>query len=478
MLNRHVASIIYDNFEFDPTPGQERVIEQMASWVTNPDYGNIFILNGYAGTGKTTLIASFVEALKKIKIAPILLAPTGRAAKVVGRHTKEQSHTIHKKIYRQKSLTDIDSGFSLDYNKQTDACYIVDEGSMLSDRDYDGGSFGSGSLLDDLVEYVRSGKRCRLMIVGDNAQLPPVGHDRSPALDPKYMGRFGAIEYASLDDVVRQEMDSGILFNATLVRCMLESGIYEAPKFDISYDDFKPLSGYDFMEEVESCYSRYGKDETIIITRSNRQAGRFNQAVRRHVLYSEGEIEAGDMLMIVKNNYFYNSGDRDVRMEFIANGDTAQLSRLRNFEEKYGFKFATAELQFPDYNYTEVEATVMLDTLYSDAPALSREEGNRLFYAVAEEYSEETKKREKYKKVMGDPYFNALQIKFAYAITCHKAQGGQWSAVFVDRMLFGEEPMSLDLMRWLYTALTRATERVYLVNFDQRFFEQELDEYF
>lgn len=477
MLNRHVASIIYDNFEFPPTPGQESAIERLSSWITNPDYENIFILNGYAGTGKTTLIASFVTALKEIKINPVLLAPTGRAAKVVGRHTKEQSYTIHKKIYRQKSLTDMDSGFSLDYNKEHDTCFIVDEGSMLSDRGFDGDMFGSGSLLDDLIKYVRSGTRCRLMIVGDNAQLPPVGHDRSPALDREYMRRFGEVDYASLDDVVRQDIDSGILFNSTLVRCMLESGIYEPPKFDISYPDFQPLGGYDLMEKIEDCYSKYGKDETIIITRSNRQAGRFNQGVRRHVLYSEGEIEAGDMLMIVKNNYYYNSKEKDVRMEFIANGDTAQLSRLRNFEEQYGFKFATAELQFPDYDNTEVEATVMLDTLYSDAPALSREQSSELFYAVAEDYAEEQKKRERYRKVIADPYFNALQIKFAYAITCHKAQGGQWSAVFVDRMLFGDEPMSLDLMRWLYTALTRATEQVYLVNFDQRFFEQELDEF-
>lgn len=471
MLNKHVASIIYDKLGFDPTEGQSRAIDMISSWVTNPDHQRILILNGYAGTGKTTIIAALVDAFKSLKIKPVLLAPTGRAAKVMGRYTNEKSYTIHKKIYRQKSLTDMDSGFSLDFNRDSDACYIIDEGSMLSDGSGVSDFFGSGDLLDDLIRYVRSGKRCRLMIVGDNAQLPPVGHNQSPALDPEIMSRYGEIDYCSLDDVVRQESDSGILFNATLVRCMLESGIYEPPLFDLSFPDVEAIGGYDIMEEVERCYSDYGKDETIIITRSNRQAAGFNAAVRRHVLYAEDEIEAGDMLMVVKNNYYYNSKDEDVRMEFIANGDIARLTRLHNFEEKHGFRFAKAMLEFPDYDDTDVEGRVFLDTITSDAPALTREQNNKLFQSISEEYIDIKNKAKRIRSVIDDPYYNALQIKFAYAITCHKAQGGQWKAVFVDNMLWRNETMSLDLMRWLYTALTRATEKLYFVNFDDRFFD-------
>lgn len=473
MLNEHIASQIYSNFGFTPTFGQKKVIEKLAEWVCHPDNERIFILNGYAGTGKTTLIAAFVASLKAMKIKSVLLAPTGRAAKVMGRYTGERSYTIHKKIYRQKSLSDIDSGFSLDLNRESDALFIIDEASMLSDS---GGAertmFGSGSLLDDLIRYVRSGKRCRLMIVGDNAQLPPVGHDSSPALDPSLMSRYGETDYASLDEVVRQQEDSGILFNATLVRCMLEAGIYEPPLFDLSFPDVSSLDGGEFLETVEDCYSRYGRDETIVITRSNKRAGKFNEGIRRNVLYAEEELEQGDMLMVVKNNYFYAPKEEDTRMEFIANGDIARLTRLRRVEELYGFRFAEARLEFPDYDNIEVEGKVLLDTLFTDAPSLSREQSKGFFYSVAEDYADIKNKSKRYRQVVENPHFNALQVKFAYAVTCHKAQGGQWSAVFVDRMLFGDEPMSRDLMRWLYTAVTRATERLYFVNFDDRFFDK------
>ena len=449
------------------------MIERLAGWVCSDDTGRIFILNGHAGTGKTTLIAAFVATLKTLKIKSVLLAPTGRAAKVMGRYTGEKSYTIHKKIYRQKSLADLDSGFSLDLNRESDAVFIVDEASMLPDSGgVERSIFGSGSLLDDLIRFVRAGKRCRLMIVGDNAQLPPVGHDFSPALDTSLMSRYGEIDYASMDEVVRQQEDSGVLFNATLVRCMLEADIYEPPLFDLGFPDVRKLDGGEFLEEIEECYSRYGRDETIVITRSNKRAGKFNEGIRRNVLYAEEELETGDMLMVVKNNYFYAPKEEDARMEFIANGDIARLCGLRRAEELYGFRFAEARLAFPDFDDAEIEGKILLDTLFSDAPSLTREQGRSLFFSVAEDYAEIANKKKRYRQVVENPHYNALQVKFAYAVTCHKAQGGQWSAVFVDRMLFGDEPMSRDLMRWLYTAITRATDRLYFVNFDDRFFDK------
>jgi exodeoxyribonuclease-5 len=467
MVNDFLAAQIYANFGFTPTFGQKKTIEKLSAWVADIQDGDIFILNGYAGTGKTTLIAALVAALKELNIKSILLAPTGRAAKVVSRYTGRPAHTIHKKIYRQKSSA-LDSAFAIDFNKEADTLFIVDEGSMIGDRG-DGGQFGSGSLLDDLVSYVRSGKRCRLLIVGDDAQLPPVGHDTSPALDPALMSRYGVVEYASMDEVVRQGAESGILFNATLVRCMIEAEIYEPPLLRTSFPDVQAIGGGEFIEEVESCYARYGRDETIVITRSNKRAGRFNQGIRAQVLWAENEIESGDMLMVVKNNYFHK--ELGEQMEFIANGDIARLTRIRRFEDLYGFRFAEARLEFPDYGDIEAEGLILLDTLQNDAPSLPREDSTRLYHAIAEDYPEITNKAKLYKKITEDPHYNALQVKFAYAVTCHKAQGGQWSAVFVDRMLFGDEPMSRDLMRWLYTALTRATEKLYLVNFDERFLE-------
>ncbi len=470
MLHEHIASQIYSNFRFEPTFGQEKTVEILSRWLADTDHSKIFILNGYAGTGKTTLIAAFVATLKKLKIKPILLAPTGRAAKVMSLHTGEHASTIHKKIYRQKSGADPEPGFSLDFNREKDACYIIDEASMLSSSPGDNGIFGSGSLLNDLFEYVRQGTRCRIMFVGDNAQLPPVGHDTSPALDESHMSAYGDVVYSSLDEVMRHDAGSGILFNATMVRCMLEAGICEPPLFDMSYPDFKSVEGGEFLELVENCYSRYGRDEVIVITRSNKRANRFNEGIRRHVLFAEEEIESGDMLMVVKNNYYFTEGDHSDKMDFIANGDVARLTRLRRFEEFYGFRFANAVLTFPDYDDYEIECKILLDTLSSESPSLTHDESNRLFYAVSEDYADITGKAKRYKAVRENPHYNAVQVKFAYAVTAHKAQGGEWKAVFVDRMIFGDEPMSRDMMRWLYTALTRASEQVYLVNFDDRFF--------
>ena len=470
MINDHIKSQIYSKFSFTPTKGQNKIIENLANWISEPEYDSVFILNGYAGTGKTTLISAFATTLAELRIKPILLAPTGRAAKVVAQMTGMPAHTIHKKIYRQKSLADAEARFMLNFNKEKDAVFIVDEASMIADYSMDGSVFGSGSLLDDLFEYVRSGERCRVMFVGDAAQLPPVGHDLSPALNPERMKVYGPVIYETLDEVVRQQMDSGILFNATMVRCMLDAGIYEIPLFDTSFPDFEAISGAEVLERVEECYSRYGRDDVIVITRSNKRANRFNEGIRRLTLCAEEAIESGDMLMVVKNNYHFTEREEDCKIDFVANGDTARLMRIRRYHDLYGFRFADAVLRFADYDDYELDCKILLDTLTSEAPALTAEQNKLLFTAIEEDYLDVTNKRERYKKIREDSYYNAMQVKFGYAVTCHKAQGGQWSAVFVDKMLFGDEEMSRDMLRWLYTAITRATEKLYLVNFDDRFF--------
>ena len=470
MLNTHITDQIYAKLSFDATNNQKKIIEKLSAWLSDDDYSRIFLLNGYAGTGKTTIIAAFVAALKELGLKPILLAPTGRAAKVLTRYSKLTAYTIHKKIYREKSISDYQSKFALDYNREHDAVFIVDEASMLSTSSPDS-SFGSGNLLDDLVQYVRQGKRCRLMLVGDDAQLPPVGDDYSPALQPSELLPYGDVEYGTMDEVVRQSHDSGILFNATMLRCMLENNIYEIPRFDLSFKDFRQVQGGELLEELQDCYDRFGRDETIVITRSNKRANRYNEGIRRHNLSAEEEIESGDMLMIVKNNYYYAEQDKESPMSFVANGDVARLKRIRRFEEFYGFRFIDATLQFPDYDDYEMQAKILMDTLTSESPSLTREQSNQLFIEVEKDYADITAKSKRYKAIRENPHFNAMQVKFAYAVTCHKAQGGQWSAVFVDRCLFGDEEMSRDMLRWLYTAITRATERVYLVNFDERFFE-------
>ena len=471
MFSTHIATQIYAKICFETTPGQKKIIEKLSEYLADDDFSKIFVLNGYAGTGKTTLIAALVGALKEVEIKPILLAPTGRAAKVLARYAHEKAHTIHKRIYRQRTNADYESRFSLNINPERGAVFIVDEASMLADRTDSGTLFGSGSLLHDLIDYVRRGRGCRLILVGDSAQLPPVGADFSPALDPATMSAYGEIVYGTMDEVVRQEAQSGILFNATLVRCMLENGICEIPRLRMDFPDVEAVGGGDFLEKLQDCYAQYGRDETIVITRSNKRANRYNEGIRRHVLCAEEEIESGDMLMVVKNNYYYPEHTEQCPMNFIANGDIARLKRLRRFEEFYGFRFANAVLQFPDYDDAELECKILLDTIASESPSLTREESTRLFYEVEKDYLDIGSKLKRFKEIRENPHFNAVQVKFSYAVTCHKAQGGQWRAVFVDRCLFGDEPMTRDMLRWLYTALTRATDKLYLVNFDDTFYE-------
>ena len=471
MFSTRIATQIYAKICFETTLGQKKIIEKLSEYLAGDDFSRIFVLNGYAGTGKTTLTAALVGALKDLNIKPILLAPTGRAAKVLAQYAQEKAFTIHKRIYRQRTNADYESKYSLNFNAEKGAVFIVDEASMLSDSPGGGALFGSGSLLEDLVQYVRSGRDCRLVLVGDSAQLPPVGADCSPALDAASLARFGDVEYATMDDVVRQEAESGILFNATLVRCMLENGIHEIPHFEMGFPDIEAVEGGEFLDKLQDCYARYGRDETIVITRSNKRANRFNEGIRRNVLYAEEEIESNDMLMVVKNNYYYTGHTENCPMHFIANGDIARLKRLRRYEDFYGFRFADVVLEFPDYEDTEIECRILLDTIASESPALTREESSRLFYEVEKDYLDVKSKIKRFKEIRENPHFNALQVKFSYAVTCHKAQGGQWKAVFVDRCLFGDEPMTRDMLRWLYTALTRATDKLSLVNFDNKFYE-------
>lgn len=480
MLHEHIEKQILEHFPFAPTEDQERLIAMLGRFIADPG-SSLFILNGYAGTGKTTVIASLVNTLSALRARPVLLAPTGRAAKVMGGYADRKAYTIHKKIYRQKGAL-IDR-FELDINRHRNAFFIIDEASMLSNgSSYENSIFGSGRLLDDLFTYVSSGAGCKVIIVGDNAQLPPVGSTLSPALDKFYMAGFADVTFCSMDQVVRQEQESGILFNATLLRRIIESGIPEIPRFRLGFPDFERIGGGDFLELLEDAYRKYGERNTLVICRSNKQANRFNQGIRGRVLYREEELENGDMVMIVKNNYFYavqeepeeaaaeQQGEKEE--DFIANGDVAVIKRIKRYEELYGFRFADVTLAFPDNDDAEIDCKVILDTLDSTSPSLSYEENQKLFAGVEEDYAHITVKKKRYAEMKQNPYLNALQIKFAYAVTCHKAQGGQWDAVFVDNMLWGTEEISTDLLRWLYTAVTRAREKVYMLNFRDDFFEE------
>lgn len=399
------------------------------------------------------------------------MAPTGRAAKIMANFSGQSAFTIHKKIYRQKSLSSEFSSFSLAPNLNKDAVFIVDEVSMLSNYSMDNNIFGSGRLLDDLMKFVKNGTNCKLVLVGDCAQLPPVGLDNSPALDADRMSQYGDIELVTLDEVMRQEESSGILFNATLIRCMIEENIIDIPMFRTTFPDIHSIEGGEFLEKVSESYDKYGINDTIVITRSNKRANKFNEGIRRYVLSRDEKLNSGDMLMIVKNNYYFAAKKENEESDFIANGDTAELVKIKKFDEQFGFNFADVRLRFPDYNDMELDCKINLDTLESISPSLTSEQSRELFYKVEEDYFNLKTKKKRYAAIREDPYFNALQVKFAYSVTCHKSQGGQWSCVFIDKMLFGEESMSRYLMRWLYTAITRATEKIYLVNFDERFFE-------
>ena len=453
------------NFPYKPTVEQEKVLESLAFFLLAPETDGIFLLKGYAGTGKTSLVGALVKTLFQLERKCVLLAPTGRAAKVFSHYAGHPAFTIHKKIYRQKSFSNKLTNFSLDDNLHQHTLFIVDEASMIANDGLAGSMFGTGRLLDDLVQYVYAGTGCRLMLIGDTAQLPPVGEEESPALSADVLKGYGLnVEEMGLTEVVRQMYDSGILWNATeLRRYIAEEDFFSLPPVKVEgFPDVKILPGNELIETISECYDKAGMDDTIVVCRSNKRANIYNKGIRNTILYREEELESGDWLMVAKNNYFWTEGNKDI--DFIANGDIAVVRRVRREREMYGFRFADAILRFPDYNDMELEVTLLLDTLHTDSPALPKDMNDKLFYSVLEDYVDIPTKRERMKKMKTDPYYNALQVKYAYAVTCHKAQGGQWKRVFLDQGYMTEDMLSPDYFRWLYTAFTRATETLYLVN--------------
>lgn len=473
MLSDFLYQKLVVNLEFEPTSGQDTLLNLLANYIISPSAEHIFIIKGFAGTGKTTIVNSLVRTLNEIKQKSVLLAPTGRAAKVLASYTQSQAFTIHKKIYRQKSGKDGMGDFGLDRNLHKNCFFIVDEASMIGDRVSDNNIFGSGDLLSDLISYVHSGENCFLILIGDTAQLPPVGLDISPALNKKQLERMGmTVTEFFLSDIVRQAQDSGILENATLIRQQINDGDISIPIIKTKgYPDIIPISGTEILEEIDSCYSKYGESETIVISRTNKRANRFNAGIRGQVLWKEEEISQGDLLMVVKNNYFWI--EEDSKLDFIANGDIARLEKIYKYENFYDFQFADVRLSLMDYNNTEIEAKILINTLSIETASLSSEQQKEFFEKIMLDFEDIENRKEKVKKVRENPYFNALQIKFAYAVTCHKAQGGQWKAVFIDLGFFKEEMLNIEYLRWLYTAFTRASERLYLVNFPESFYQSE-----
>ncbi len=468
MINNYLERQIKEIFHFQPTKEQDFVIKMLATFLLSPKSDLLFLLRGYAGTGKTSLVGALVKTLDMLKQKTILLAPTGRAAKVLSSYANHPAFTIHKKIYRQKSFADESASFSICDNLNKHTLFLVDEASMISNEGLSGSMFGSGRLLDDLIQYVYSGEGCRLLILGDTAQLPPVGEEQSPALSAMMLAGYGLeVMEANLTQVVRQAESSGILWNATALRKLLvQDECYSLPKIRITgFPDVKVVPGNELMEALEACYDNDGLEETIVVCRSNKRANIYNNGIRSRILWREGELNNGDLLMIAKNNYYWTEQEKD--MDFIANGELAVVQRVRRQSELYGFRFVDVTLTFPDQDNYELDANLLLDTLQSESPALTRADADRLFNAVLEDYADIPLKRERMKKMKADPYYNALQVKYAYAVTCHKAQGGQWKNVFIDQGYMSDEYLSPDYFRWLYTAFTRATGTLYLVNYPQ-----------
>ena len=463
------------HLDYEPTPCQDRLLRDIGEFVTGDD-ADILVVNGYAGTGKTTALAAVIASLSGLKVPCVLLAPTGRAAKVLSSYAHRPAFTVHKHIYRQKSVGSDGFGqFSLSPNKAKDTLFVVDEVSLIGIEEAQqrsSAAFGTGNLLEDLVRFVRAGADCRLILVGDAAQLPPVGLDASPALSRDYMEGFGGVRFSTLTTVVRQAQESGILRNATMLRERIAGSfgdeLFDDLKLSLDgFDDVERVSGGELIEKITDAYGRYGEDDTVILCRSNKRAIRYNLGIRSTVLFKEERLVRGDKLMIVKNCYQFL--DDIEELDYIANGDIARLESIRHFEDRYGLHFADAVLSFPDYGDLEVNAKVILDTLESESASLTYEQQNALYNGVSADYADKGSKKKIWEAVREDPYFNALQLKHAEAITCHKSQGGQWRCVFID-CPFWQEEQTLDDLKWLYTAMTRAVEKVYLVNFKDRFF--------
>lgn len=478
MLTDELKYQIQKEFRFEQTAGQRLVTDTFARFITSRDDRSAMILRGSAGTGKTTLAGAIVRTMKNLHQKVVLLAPTGRAAKVFSVYSGHPASTIHRRIYRQRKLDGDGGVFTLNYNAMQDTLFIVDEASMVTASMGDSSMFGGvGCLLDDLIRFVYEGRNCRLLLIGDKAQLPPVGESESPALVGAVIESCGLTVYeCDLDEVLRQSNDSGILYNATAIRRMIDRDeLTLLPKIRFrGFADIHIVPGNELIESLASSYSKVGLDETMVVTRSNKRANIYNIGIRNSVLDHEDELVTGDMLMIVKNNYFYSlspQGDNTVgeaSSSFIANGDRATVLRVRNIRELYGFRFADMLLRFPDYDDVELPTTVILDSLLAEAPALTREQNEKLFYAVMEDYAHIPQKAERIRKIKQDVYYNALQIKYAYAVTCHKAQGGQWAHVYIDQGYMTDEMLTPDYIHWLYTAFTRASEQLFLVNWSKQ----------
>lgn len=471
-----VEQLIFSFFPHEPTSGQREACARMVDFLFDDDPRSTFILCGYAGTGKTSLVSALINAAPRLKIKTVLLAPTGRAAKVLSGYSNRKAYTIHKKIYM--SVTDASGAVRSvrAQNKHSYTLFIVDEASMISAKPEEGSYVGKRSLLEDLIDYVNDGSHCRLMLVGDSAQLPPVGSAESPALSSNYLFSLAdlKVHQAELTEVVRQEHQSGILANATLVRNrimqMEDYDQVEMPLFDFNgYSDVIRLSGADLEETLNGEYSSGDPEDVVFVCRSNKRANLFNQSIRNRILFRDDEIGTGDYLMVVKNNYFWLEDDAE--MGFIANGDIVEVLAARNFVELYGFHFADVTLRFVDYtDAPTLDCKILLETLHSESPSLTRDESQKLFAEVMADYADLPTKAEQLNALRSNPYFNALQVKFAYSLTCHKTQGGQWPVVFVDQGYLTDDMIDREYLRWLYTALTRATQRVYLLNFEDRFF--------
>lgn len=469
-MKKFISDLILQKLGHEPTGGQQEMIDKLAAFISSPETDSMFLLKGYAGTGKTTALSALVKVLDELRIKYVQLAPTGRAAKVMSKQSGKPASTIHKRIYRQVSSGDGSSKFSLDRNLNKNTIFVVDEASMISNLPQDQSVFGSGYLLSDLIEYVTGGFNCKLIISGDTAQLPPVGLSMSPALEKEELNHFGFdIVETELREVVRQTVDSGILGNATFIRNRIpdETATGFFP-INTHGNDIVRIGGDQLIDEISNCYNTYGMEDTIVITRSNKRANLFNEGIRKTILYREEQISRGDFLMIVKNNYHWVGQLEEI--DFIANGDIAEIVRIRKLEERYGFHFANVVLRFMDYQDLELECKILLETLTAEAPAMNAEENKRLYEAIAEDYADIRNKRDRWKKIREDPYFNALQVKYSYAVTCHKAQGGQWKAVFLDHGYLTSEMIDREFLRWFYTAFTRAEEKLYLVNFQKDFF--------
>lgn len=469
MISDFFLDKIKQNFPFEPTTQQSEALEKIVHFLFLQKEETLFLLKGYAGTGKSSLLGALVKTMTEFKQKTVLLAPTGRAAKVFSSYANHPAFTIHKKIYRQQKYAGDFGSFGLMDNLHKDTLFIVDEASMISNSGMDSSFFGTGHLLDDLIHYVYSGENCRLLLIGDSAQLPPVMEEDSPALQTAVLEGYGLeVHQAMLSQIVRQTESSGILYNATNIRNILNEGETEAyPKLRLEgFSDIVRISGEDLIDEISMAYDREGLDSTMIISRSNKRSNIYNQGVRNRILYREEELSAGDMLMITKNNYYWTENIEGI--DFLANGEIVEVLRVRREQELYGFRFCDVEVRSIDYDL-EFEVKILMDTLHSDVAGLSRERAEELFLNILEDYADISTRAGKMKKLKTDPYYNAVQVKFAYAITCHKAQGGEWNTVFLDLGYISEEHLGVNFYRWLYTAITRASSKLYLVNLPDEF---------